>query len=103
MQQENVAENSGKKDLIRRLFREEIMRESVIYQEILEEGKREEALSLTMRLLTRKIGTLEPELEAQIPELTKQELEDLGEALLDFSEPADLAAWLQDRQDFRPD
>ncbi len=103
MQQENVAENSGKKDLIGRLFREEIMRESVIYQEILDEGKREEALSLTRCLLTRKIGTLEPELEAQIRELTTQELEDLGEALLDFSEPANLAAWLQERQDSRHD
>jgi len=75
------------------------MRESVIYQEILEEGKREEALSFVMRLLTRRIGTVEPKLEAQIRELATQELEDLGEALLDFSEPTDLDAWLQARQD----
>jgi hypothetical protein len=54
-----------------------------------------------MRLLTRKIGTLEPELEAQIRELTTQELEELGEALLDFSEAAELDAWLQSRQDAR--
>ncbi len=52
-----------------------------------------------MRLLTRRIGTVEPELEAQIRELATQELEDLGEALLDFSEPDDLDAWLQARQD----
>jgi predicted transposase YdaD len=64
-----------------------------------EEGKREEALAYTMRLLTRRIGTVEPELEAQIRELATQELEDLGEALLDFSEPDDLDAWLQARQD----
>jgi predicted transposase YdaD len=92
-----------KKDLIRQLFREGIMRESVIYQEILEEGreegKQEEALAYTMRLLTRRIGTVEPELEAQLRSLTTQELEDLGEALLDFSEPTDLDAWLQARQD----
>jgi len=75
------------------------MRESVIYQEIVEEGKQEEALSFVMRLLTRRLGTVEPELEAQIRELATQELEDLGEALLDFSEPADLDAWLQARQD----
>ncbi|HEY9668924.1 MAG TPA: DUF4351 domain-containing protein [Coleofasciculaceae cyanobacterium] len=75
------------------------MRESVIYQEILEEGKQEEALAYTMRLLTRWIGTVEPELEAQIRELTTQELEDLGEALFDFSELADLTAWLEARQD----
>jgi predicted transposase/invertase (TIGR01784 family) len=91
------------KDLIRQLFSGGIMRESVIYQEILEEGreegKREEALAFTMRLLTCKLGTLEPELEAQIRELTTQDLEELGEALLDFSEAAELDAWLQSRQD----
>jgi predicted transposase YdaD len=76
-----------------------IMRESVIYQEILEEGKQEEALSFVMHRLTRRFGAVEPELEAQIRELATQELEDLGEALLDFSEPADLDAWLQARQD----
>lgn len=95
------------KDLIRQLFSGGIMRESVIYQEILEEGreegKREEALGYTMRLLRRWLGTVEPELEAQIRELTKQELEDLGEALLDFSEPADLTAWLESGQDSRQD
>ncbi|MBD1807661.1 Rpn family recombination-promoting nuclease/putative transposase [Microcoleus sp. FACHB-SPT15] len=88
-----------KKDLIRQLFSGGIMRESVIYQEILEEGKQEEALAYTMRLLTRRLGRVEPELEAQIRELATQELEDLGEALLEFSEPADLDAWLQARQD----
>jgi hypothetical protein len=52
-----------------------------------------------MRLLKRRIGTLEPELEAQIGELATQELEELGEALLDFSEPVDLVIWLEARQD----
>jgi predicted transposase YdaD len=95
------------KDLIRQLFSGGIMRESVIYQEILEEGreegKQEEALAYTMRLLTRRIGVVEPELEAQIRELTTQDLEDLGEALLDFSEPAELTAWLEFRQESRQD
>jgi predicted transposase/invertase (TIGR01784 family) len=95
------------KDLIRQLFSGGIMRESVIYQEILEEGreegKQEEALAYTMRLLTRRIGVVEPELEAQIRELTTQELEDLGEALLDFSEPADITVWLESRQESRQD
>lgn len=96
-----------KKDLIRQLFSGGIMRESVIYQEILEEGreegreegKRQEALAIIMRQLVRRIRTLEPEREAQIRELATQELEELGEALLDFSEPADLVVWLQARQD----
>ncbi len=103
-----------KKDLIHQIFRRDIMRESVIYQEILEEGreigreigrvegrvegKRQEALTFTMRLLSRRVGAVEPGQEAQIRELTIQELEDLGEALLDFSAAADLDAWLQSRQ-----
>lgn len=86
------------------------MRESVIYQEILEEGKQEgreqgleqgkqqEALKYTLRLLLRRLGTVEAAQEEQIRGLTIQELEDLGEALLDFSEPANLEAWLQARQ-----
>lgn len=98
-----------KKDLIRQLFRRDIMRESVIYQEILDEGREEgreqgreegqhqEALAMIMRLLPRRIGTVNPEQQAQIQALSIQELEDLGEALLDFSEAANLDTWLQAR------
>jgi len=73
------------------------MRESVIYQEILERGKREEALSLTLRLLTRRIGEVAPELQTQIQNLTTAQLEELGVALLDFNNAADLTAWLQNQ------
>jgi predicted transposase YdaD len=94
-------------ELFCQFFKKGIMRESVIYQEILEEGREEskweEALAYTRRLLTRRIGALEPEMEAEIRELTTQELEELGEALLDFSELADLTAWLQARQESRQD
>lgn len=87
-----------KKDLIRQLFREGIMRESVIYQEILEQGKQTEALAYTMRLLTRRIGTVEPQLQEIIQSLSLSQLEDLGEALLDFTSVADLTTWLQTLQ-----
>ncbi|WP_449418825.1 Rpn family recombination-promoting nuclease/putative transposase [Phormidium nigroviride] len=93
------------KNLIRQLFRREIMRESVIYQEILEEGileglqqgKQRETALLT-RLLTRRIGAIAPEILEQIQALPIEELENLGEALLDFSSAADLANWLQEHQ-----
>lgn len=71
------------------------MRESVIYQDILEEGKREEALTYTMHLLRRRLVTVEAELEQQIRGLSVTQLENLGEALLDFSSAADLVTWLQ--------
>ena len=74
------------------------MRESVIYQDILEQGERREAISMVLRLLTRRIGALTPEIQAQIQTLSISQLEDLGEALLDFSQPTDLTAWLQNHQ-----
>ncbi len=84
-------------ELIRQLFRREDMRESVIYQEILQEGReegRQSELRLVMRQLTRRIGTITPELQFQIQELSLAQLEDLGEALLDFTTEADLINWL---------
>lgn len=53
------------KDLIRRFLREELMRESVIYQEIQreakqegrQEGKQEEGANLVLRQLTRRFGS----------------------------------------------
>ncbi|MEO8890926.1 MAG: DUF4351 domain-containing protein [Coleofasciculaceae cyanobacterium] len=50
---------------------------------------------MIMRLLPRRIGTVNSEQEMQTQALSIQDLEDLGEALLDFSEAADLDAWLQ--------
>jgi predicted transposase YdaD len=73
------------------------MRESVIYQEILQEGReegRQSELRLVIRLLTRRIGTISPQLHSQIDNLSLTELEDLGEALLDFNSETDLVNWL---------
>lgn len=70
------------------------MQESVIYQSILQE----EALTLIRRLLNRKVGALSDELQAQIQRLSVTQLEELGEALLDFDGLTDLAHWLQTHQ-----
>ena len=59
----------------------------------LQQGKQEEAIALIMRLLPRRIGTVDPELQ-RIRQLSLAQLEDLAEALLDFSDVTDLAAWL---------
>ncbi|MEH2173961.1 DUF4351 domain-containing protein [Nostoc sp.] len=90
------------KSLITQLFREEIMQESVIYQDILqkglqqgeERGKKQEALQLIMRQLTRRFAAIEPEIEQQIRTLSIAQLEDLAEALLDFSSQSDLVNYL---------
>ncbi len=74
------------------------MQESVIYQDILQKGeqkgKKQEALALILRQLPRRIGPVTPQLQEQIRSLSVPQLEDLGEALLDFSSETDLINWL---------
>jgi predicted transposase YdaD len=57
----------------------------------IEQGER----SLILRLLTRRIGEVSPDLRSQIQSLSLKQLEALGEALLDFSQPGDLVNWLR--------
>jgi predicted transposase YdaD len=59
-----------------------------------QEGRQEEASSVTLRLLARRCGTLSTATTARIQALTLEQLEALAEALLDFQGPDDLAAWL---------
>jgi predicted transposase YdaD len=112
--QSNVAAASAilaglllEKEVIHRVLRSDIMRESVIYREIEAEaeargeargeakGKIEGELNFALRLLVRRVGTITPETEAQIRTLSLPQLEELGEALLDFSQPSDLQDWLR--------
>jgi predicted transposase YdaD len=60
----------------------------------LQEGRSEEGRSFVLRLLNRHVETIAPELKTKIEALTIEQLEDLGEALLDFSSVTDLEAWL---------
>ncbi|MFM6762985.1 MAG: Rpn family recombination-promoting nuclease/putative transposase, partial [Dolichospermum sp.] len=78
------------KQLIKQYFREETMEESVIYQEIINRGK----LELISRLLKRRIGEISAKLESQIKELSGEKLDELSEAILDFSQPDDLVNWM---------
>lgn len=51
-----------------------------------------------MRLLTRRLGTLSPEVVEQVQALSIDSIEALGEALLDFSQLTDLLSWLTQHQ-----
>lgn len=84
-------------DTIRQFLREDVMREAPMYQEIIQEGRREEALLYTLRLLNRRIGTIALDLQLQVQNLTTPQLEELGMALLDFNNASELAAWLQNQ------
>jgi hypothetical protein len=60
-----------------------------------QEGKREEALLLILRQLNRRVGAIDSKLHEQIRSLSISQLEELGEALLDFSDLSDLRVWLE--------
>jgi predicted transposase/invertase (TIGR01784 family) len=104
--QSNVAASTGilaglllKRDFINQILRRDIMQQSVIYQDILQEGEQTGALkqgqSLILRLLVRRIGEVSPEMRSQIQALSLPQLEALGEALLDFTKPDDLHEWIR--------
>jgi predicted transposase YdaD len=50
------------------------------------EGERSGEVRLVLRLLVRRVGTLPPDVEAQVQALALPQIEALGEALLDFSQ-----------------
>ena len=87
------------------------MRESVIYQDILrqvlqqglerglEQGKQQEGVALVLRQLTHLIGALASEVKERIRGLSIAQLEELAEALLDFSQPTDLMNCLEGHPD----
>ena len=79
------------KDLIHQFLREDVMRESVIYQNIIQK----EAFRLISRQINRRFGELGSSFIEQIGGLSVDQLEELGEELFDFSEIADLQAWLE--------
>jgi len=59
-----------------------------------QEGRQAEAAALTLRLLQRRCGSLQPDHQAPIQGLPLSDLENLADALLDFQGPEDLKAWL---------
>jgi predicted transposase YdaD len=65
----------------------------------LEQGRQEEAVNFVTRLLRKRFGELPQEVRSVILGLPLLMLEELGEALLDFTSVADLQAWLEARID----
>ena len=63
----------------------------------IEQGRQQGEVALIMRQLNRRFGGVVPEVEARIRSLSTEQLENLGEALLDFSNASDLSAWLEQK------
>jgi predicted transposase YdaD len=110
------------KNIIKQILRRDIMRESVTYQEILEEGRlegevrgrkegevkgrkegeikgrKQGLLTIILRQLTRKFGNLSPKLHTRLARLQIPRLESLAEAILDFENVADLEVWFSKKK-----
>ncbi|MEN9223301.1 MAG: Rpn family recombination-promoting nuclease/putative transposase, partial [Thermostichus sp. BF3_bins_97] len=101
MSREEIGEMFGTQDLKQTRFYQEVIQEGIQQgltqgiQQGLTQGIQQEAASLTLRLLRRKVGELPLELQTQIRALPVEQLETLGEALLDFESLAELTAWLE--------
>ncbi|MBE9004686.1 DUF4351 domain-containing protein [Fortiea sp. LEGE XX443] len=67
-------------------------------QQGVQQGLQQGEQQLILRQLNRRLGNLELSLVDQIQKLSIEQLEALGEALLDFSTVADLEAWLNQKQ-----
>lgn len=73
------------------------MQESVIYQDILQKGDKQGEERTIIRQLNRRFGEIDSSLIDKIRVLSVEKLDDLAEALLDFSEVSDLIAWLDEQ------
>lgn len=63
-------------------------------EEGIQQGLIEEALKMVVRQLNHQVGKIDAETRARIKALELSQLENLGVALLDFSETEDLTRWL---------
>jgi predicted transposase YdaD len=62
----------------------------------LEAGRQQEAAALAVRLLTRRLGSLDIASRVRLSSLSLEQLEQLAEDLLDFRIPGDLQVWFDD-------
>jgi predicted transposase YdaD len=72
-----------------------------VYREAEQQGEMKATQALILRLLNRRVGNVSPAVEMRVKALPLLRLEDLGEALLDFSQMSDLMAWLDANQSDR--
>jgi predicted transposase YdaD len=79
------------------------VKQARVYQEANQEGRQEGEVRLVLRLLSKRVGkigapqsgSLRDRSVEMINSLTLEQLDDLGDALLDFGTIADLDNWLK--------
>jgi predicted transposase YdaD len=62
-------------------------------------GRQDEGQTLILRMLNRRVGNVPEEVELKVKALSLTQLEELGEALLDFARMGDLIGWLDTHQE----
>ena len=67
-------------------------------QQSLQQGIQQGKMDLIARLLTRRFGTIDTQLQARVNNLFATDLDELSEALLDFSDVSALSNWLDRHQ-----
>lgn len=92
---------------IEAMFNLSDLKQTKVYQEALAEGedlgeqrgilqgRQQEGVNLVLRLLNSRLGKIPSSLIEQIRRLSIEQLENLGEALLDFGSEGDLIQWLE--------
>lgn len=71
------------------------MRLKPLYQQDKQQAVREGEANLILRQLNRRLGQLSSDIATQVSQLPIEQLENLGEALLDFQNESDLRKWLE--------
>jgi predicted transposase/invertase (TIGR01784 family) len=66
------------------------LQQTRVYQDAKADGEQ----ILVLKQLTRKLGNIAPEIRSRVNSLTIEQLESLGEDLLDFAQMSDLLTWL---------
>ncbi|WP_341526336.1 Rpn family recombination-promoting nuclease/putative transposase [Nostoc sp. UHCC 0302] len=86
------------KNLIRQLLTEDIMQESVIYQDILQKGNKQGEERVIILLLNRRFNSIDTSLIERVRGLSIEQLENLAQALFDFTDVSDLETWFEQQE-----
>ncbi|HUK90306.1 MAG TPA: DUF4351 domain-containing protein, partial [Blastocatellia bacterium] len=66
-------------------------------QQGIQQGKQKGAAEVTLRVLRRRFGAVGPRIEQRVTSRPVEQLEELGEALLDFTSLEDVERWLSEK------
>jgi DNA repair photolyase len=89
-----IQEQSVFEDELKKIEPERQERVMEIVTSWMEQGVKRGKSDLVLRMLRKRFGSLDAESEGRVGQLSVEQLEELAEALLDFSAPSDLATWL---------